>query len=279
MRFGRDTGSQLTTAFAAADRPGLLKAADKGLLFLDEIGDLGVDEQAMVLRAIEEKRFLPVGADTETDSAFQLIAGTNRDLWAEVQGGRFREDLLARLSIWTYVMPGLAERREDIEPNIDYELDRYAEREGERIAFNKEARQLYQTFATSVEASWAGNFRDLGASISRMATLSNGGRIGKEQVLAEIDRLQRAWGGLRQREGDSILKEVLIESELAELDLFDRVQLEEVIRICRRSKSVSQAGRALFAASRRRRSSANDADRLGKYLGRFGLSWKQIAGA
>ncbi len=65
---------------AVQDRPGLLKSADKGLLFLDEIGELGLDEQAMILRAIEEGRFLPVGADTEAKSEFQLIAGTNRNL-------------------------------------------------------------------------------------------------------------------------------------------------------------------------------------------------------
>ena len=65
---------------AVADRPGLLKSADQGLLFLDEIGELGADEQAMLLRAIEDKRFLPVGSDREVESRFQLIAGTNRDL-------------------------------------------------------------------------------------------------------------------------------------------------------------------------------------------------------
>ena len=65
---------------AQRDRPGLLRSADGGLLFLDEIGELGADEQAMLLRALEEKRFLPVGADQEATSDFQLIAGTNCDL-------------------------------------------------------------------------------------------------------------------------------------------------------------------------------------------------------
>ena len=65
---------------ATQDRAGLLREADEGLLFLDEIGELGLDEQAMLLRAIEEKRFMPMGADQEVASDFQLIAGTNRDL-------------------------------------------------------------------------------------------------------------------------------------------------------------------------------------------------------
>ena len=67
------------------------------LLFLDEVGELRADEQAMLLKAIEEKRFLPVGSDVEVGSDFQLIAGTNRDLRAAVAAGEFREDLLLSL--------------------------------------------------------------------------------------------------------------------------------------------------------------------------------------
>ena len=77
------------------------------MLFLDEIGELGLDEQAMLLRAIEEKRFLPVGSDSEATSDFQLIAGTNRDLIDRVSDGRFREDLLARINLWTFCLPAL----------------------------------------------------------------------------------------------------------------------------------------------------------------------------
>lgn len=129
------------------------------------------------LRAIENKRFLPVGADKEVASDFQLIAGTNRDLSEALAAGVFRDDLYARLNLWTFRLPGLADRREDIVPNLDYELDRFAEREGQQASFNKEARQRYLTFATSGEASWPGNFRNLAASITRMATLSPKGRI------------------------------------------------------------------------------------------------------
>ncbi len=104
-------------------RPGLLRAADRGILFLDEIGELGTDEQAMLLRALEEKRFLPLGADKEVSSEFQLIAGTNRELGKEVAEGRFREDLFARINLWTFRLPALRERPEDIEPNVRYELE------------------------------------------------------------------------------------------------------------------------------------------------------------
>ncbi|MGN6819527.1 MAG: RNA repair transcriptional activator RtcR [Sphingomonas sp.] len=260
---------------AVADRPGLLRSADKGTLFLDEIGELGLDEQAMILRAIEDKRFLPVGADKEAASDFQLIAGTNRDLGEAVAAGAFRDDLYARLNLWTFRLPGLADRQEDIEPNLDYELDRFAEREGERASFNKEARQRYLAFATSAEATWPGNFRDLAASITRMATLSPKGRIDLECVDAEIGRLRRLWSG-QVDNGAGILTDVLDEQAIVEMDLFDRVQLAEALRVCRASRSLSEAGRTLFNASRARRSSSNDADRLRKYLARFGLDWGAV---
>jgi transcriptional regulatory protein RtcR len=261
---------------AVADRPGLLRAADKGMLFLDEIGELGLDEQAMILRAIEDKCFLPVGADKESSSEFQLIAGTNRDLGEAVAGGGFRDDLYARLNLWTFTLPGLADRREDIAPNLDYELDRFAEREGERASFNKEARQRYLAFATAPDARWPGNFRDLAASVTRMATLSPKGRIDLECVEAEIVRLKRLWSG-QTDDGLGILAGLLDADALSAVDPFDRVQLAETIRACRASRSLSEAGRALFAASRARRRTANDADRLRKYLARFGLDWATVS--
>ena len=256
---------------AVADRPGLLRAADKGMLFLDEIGELGLDEQAMILRAIEDRVFLPVGADREASSDFQLLAGTNSDLGEAVAAGAFREDLYARLNLWTFRLPGLAERREDIAPNLDYELDRFAEREGDRVSFNREARERYLAFAVSSEARWPGNFRDLAASITRMATLSPRGRIDVEGVEAEIARLRRLWTAADGGATDVLAG--LLGDAAAAIDPFDRVQLAEVLRVCRASRSLSEAGRTLFSASRLRRSSANDADRLRKYLARFGLDW------
>lgn len=260
---------------AAADRPGLLRTADKGMLFLDEIGELGLDEQAMILRAIEDKSFLPVGADKEVKSDFQLLAGTNRDLGAAVAAGAFRDDLYARLNLWTFTLPSLADRREDIEPNLDYELDRFAEREGDRASFNKEARQRYVTYAMAPEASWPGNFRDLAASVTRMATLSPKGRIDLACVDMEIGRLKRLWSG--QTDSNAGVLATLLNAEaLAEIDPFDRVQLAETIRVCQTSRSLSEAGRTLFSASRARKIKTNDADRLRKYLARFNLDWATV---
>ena len=261
---------------AVQDRPGLLRGADKGVLFLDEIGELGLDEQAMILRAIEEGRFLPVGSDREAESRFQLIAGTNRNLMDEVAADRFRDDLFARLNLWTFAMPGLADRREDIAPNLDYELERFAEREGMRVTFNKEARGRYLAFAEGPEAKWNGNFRDLAASVTRMATLSGSGRINDECVRLECDRLRRLWSGERAGAGESGLLAELLGPDRDGIDPFDRVQLEYVVKVCRASSSLSDAGRTLFAVSRGQRTSTNDADRLRKYLAKFGLGWASV---
>lgn len=265
-------------AFTGAldDRSGLLKTANKGVLFLDEIGELGLDEQAMLLRAIEEKRFLPLGADQEAESDFTLISGTNRNLAEDVSNGRFRDDLLARINLWSYQLPGLSARREDIEPNISYELTRYAKDHGRQAIFNKEARRAYQSFAIKPDSKWTGNFRDLNASITRMATLAGAKRINLEVVESEIARLQKSWNGSKQDQADDSILEETLGSEVDTIDPFDKPQLIQVIRACRESRNLSEAGRKLFAISRLAKKTSNDSDRLRKYLAKFGLSWDSI---
>lgn len=258
---------------AVQDRAGLLRSADGGMLFLDEIGELGADEQAMLLRAVEEKRFLPVGSDQEVASNFLLVAGTNRDLIGEVRAGRFREDLLARINLWTFQLPALRDRREDIEPNLEYELAHFANRTNRVVQFNREARAAFLHFAMSAQARWPGNFRDLSASVTRMATLSRNGRISVEGVEQEVRRLSSAWA-IPDPEQSSVGFSDHVRRTLESLDDFDRIQLEHVLRTCAASASLSDAGRKLFAVSRSRKQSSNDADRLRKYLARFGQDWE-----
>ena len=263
---------------AVTDRAGLLRTAHEGVLFLDEIGELGLDEQAMLLKAVEEKRFLPVGSDREAGSDFQLIAGTNRDLRVDVAAGGFRDDLFARINLWSYTLPGLAQRPEDLEPNIEHLLARAVAESGRAVRFNVEAKAQYLKFAQSSEATWSGNFRDLSASVTRLATLADGGRISKSLVGAEIQRLQWLWERKQTSvESAEVDLAALVEADvLSELDLFDRLQLESVIAICKRSPTLSDAGRQLFDRSREKRSVVNDADRLRKYLLKFGLGWEQL---
>ena len=263
---------------AAQDRAGLLRKADGGMLFLDEVGELGLDEQAVLLRAVEEKRFLPLGADREVGSDFQLVAGTNRDLRAQVAAGSFREDLLARIDLWTFRLPSLRERAEDVAPNLDYEIDRFLRQSGVRVAFNKEARERFLRFATAPDAAWTRNFRDLAGAVTRMCTYADGGRITTAIVDDEIARLRAAWGGAGGP-GPPGIDALLGPEEAARIDLFDRLQLEAVLRVSGRCRTVSEAGRLLYASSRARKSNPNDADRLRKYLARFGLRWDEVRAA
>ena len=262
---------------AVADRAGFLRAADGGVLFLDEIGELGLDEQAMLLTAIEDKRFVPVGSEKPVASDFQLIAGTNRDLNADVAAGRFREDLLARIDLWHFRLPPLRSRPEDVPPNVDYELERITRDLGHRVTFHEDARRRFLRFAAT--APWTANFRDLAAALTRMATLAPSGRIRVAEVEAEIRRLESSWesgaSGASARSPGGALERVLGKRADA-LDLFDRAQLATVVDVCAREPSLSAAGRKLFAKSLEKRASKNDADRLRKYLARFDLDFEMI---
>ena len=109
-----------------------------------------------------------------------------------------------------------------------------------------------------------------------MATLSPKGRVDTACADDEIVRLKRLWSG-QTGDNSGDLNDVMDAEALAAIDPFDRVQLVEAIRVCRASRSLSEAGRTLFAASRARRTTANDADRLRKYLSRFGLDWAALS--
>ena len=264
---------------AVSERAGLLMEANNGLLFLDEIGELGQDEQAMLLRAIEDKVFTPFGSDKEVSSDFQLIVGTNRNLYERVESGEFREDLLARINLWSYKLPSLRERYEDIEPNIEYELNRYAQNTNQKVSFNSSAKSKYLSFSLSSYADWKANFRDLNSSITRMATLSSGGRINEVIVDNEIHRLQQDWnaGASNQKNNnDHLLEQALTEDQFEKIDLFEKIQLSKVITICKESKSMADAGRKLFDKSRLEKTANNDSQRLKTYLNKYDLDFKNL---
>ncbi|WP_026160533.1 RNA repair transcriptional activator RtcR [Teredinibacter turnerae] len=265
---------------ATSDRAGLLKEANSGLLFLDEIGELGLDEQAMLLRAIEDKRFMPFGADSEVSSNFQLIAGTNRDLIQCAKAGQFREDLLARIDLWTYRLPSLKERLEDLEPNLDYELEQFSNKAGYRVSLNKDARTLYLAFGKSPAASWSANFRDLNASITRMGTLADGGRITRNVVAEEIKRLEGKWLTTQQPPNPTtpqlLLEPLLGSAGLNALDYYEQMNLAGIVSVCKASSSMAAAGRKLFDKSRNLKKSNNDSHRVKQLLAKYGLEFSDI---
>ncbi|MGP9690318.1 RNA repair transcriptional activator RtcR [Psychrobacter sp. NC44] len=294
---------------AATSRDGLLKSADGGLLFLDEIGELGLDEQAMLLTALEEQCFYPLGSDTPISVSFQLMAGTNKDLRQAVANGEFRADLFARLNTWTFFLPSLKDRLEDLPANIDYELARLGSEQQQHYRFTPEARQRYEAFAMSADATWQGNFRDLTASMIRLTTLAESKVIRNDDVQAEIERLTHLWelpdilngsnslnnGNVRTKNSLSnnspdtslnsdtieqgshhILLQYLDEEILTTIDPFDAVQLAYVIEVCISHKNQAAAGRYLYANSRDKLKSPNDSDRLRKYLLKFGLKFDEL---
>ena len=112
-----------------------------------------------------------------------------------------------------------------------------------------------------------------------MATLCDSGRIRTPEVIAEIERLEMLWNAKPQNDSTQMLHHVLSREEITQIDLFDQAQLATVIETCLSEKSLSAAGRKLFANSREQKKTSNDADRLSKYLQRFNLSWTKINSA
>ncbi len=263
------------TGVAGTERGGLLREADGGVLFLDELDELSPNVQSLLLHAIETGRFYPLGSDHEVTSRFQLISSANRDLRQMCAEGRFRPDLLARLNVWSFRLPAMRDRREDIAVNLTHELDLSERKLGTRVGFNTDAQERYLKFATDPATPWPGNFRDFSGSVRRLCALAPRGRITRAMVEAEIATLTEDWSQASTDEDFRLVQDVLGDAA-REIDPFDLVQLAMVIRICRSSGSISEAGRSLFSVSRARRKTQNDADRLRKYLAKFELSWETV---
>lgn len=157
-------------AFTGANRSkeGLLSAADGGTVFLDEIGELPLDLQTKLLRALQEKEVRPVGATHAVPISARVLAATNRDLLAMVEQGRFRKDLYFRLNVVNLKIPPLRERRADIPMLAAHFLERAQRETGRQHMFSDEALRLM------TEYDWPGNVRELENAIERACALSSG---------------------------------------------------------------------------------------------------------
>jgi len=161
--FGHKKGS---FTGAIADRPGKFESANGGTLFLDEIGDMSLDAQAKVLRALQESRITRVGDSKEIKVDVRVLAATNKDLRAEIAGGRFREDLYHRLAVIVVQVPSLNERREDIPLLIEHFNRRIADDYGHPLkSFTPAAITALQDY------NWTGNIRELANVIERLFIL------------------------------------------------------------------------------------------------------------
>jgi DNA-binding NtrC family response regulator len=149
---------------AVGQKPGMLEMADGGTAFLDEIGELPLEVQAKLLRALQEKEFRPVGSVAQRKSDFRIIAATNRDLAGAVAQGTFRRDLYYRLNVVTIRLQALRERKEDIPALVEHFIALH----GSNHVMTPEAIHAFVSY------SWPGNVRELENTIQQMVAMNSG---------------------------------------------------------------------------------------------------------
>lgn len=162
---------------AVSDKEGFVKAANEGTLFLDEIGEMPLNLQVKLLRAIQEKEYTPVGTTSSLPVNLRFIASTNKDLTEEVKNGNFREDLFYRINVVEIKIPSLKERQEDIPLLVNHFIDKY------RKEMNKAIRGIEENAMRSlVHHEWKGEIRELENVIERSIIFCNGEYISKSNL-------------------------------------------------------------------------------------------------
>jgi DNA-binding NtrC family response regulator len=165
---------------AAANRKGLFEAADKGTIFLDEIGEMSPAMQVKLLRVLQERKVRPVGGHEELTVDARVIAATNRDLPAMVKAGTFREDLFYRVSVIPIELPPLREKREDIRELVNHFAAKYSAQAGRSLTVSEAAMALLERY------SWPGNVRELEHTIERAVALERTEQIQPERLPEQI---------------------------------------------------------------------------------------------
>ncbi|WP_420400410.1 sigma-54-dependent transcriptional regulator [Flagellimonas sp.] len=161
---------------AVKDRAGKFEAANKGTIFLDEIGDMSLSAQAKVLRALQENKISRVGTDKDIKVDVRVLAATNKDLKKEIADGKFREDLYHRLAVILIKVPALNDRRDDIPILVEHFAAKIASEQGTAAKdFSKKAMELLKSY------DWTGNVRELRNVVERLIILG-GKEISEEDV-------------------------------------------------------------------------------------------------
>ena len=161
---------------ANANRKGLFEAADKGTIFLDEIGEMSPAMQVKLLRVLQERRVRPVGAHDELSIDARVIAATNRNLKQMSEDGTFREDLFYRISVIPIHLPPLRDRAEDIPALVDHFMRKFCDQSGKSLTLSPIAMQLLEKYA------WHGNVRELEHTVERAVALERGDEIQPERL-------------------------------------------------------------------------------------------------
>lgn len=191
---------------ATADKPGLFQAAAGGTLFLDEVADLPISMQVKLLRAIQEKAVRPVGSNEETATDVRLLSATHKDLAAEIDAGRFRNDLFYRINVIDLHVPSLRERAEDLPQLARTILERIAsEQEEEKLRLDDSAIEALSNY------SFPGNVRELENILERALALSDGDLITAEDL--QFSSMSSRNPTTRARESDKEGKHTWSEEE------------------------------------------------------------------
>jgi DNA-binding NtrC family response regulator len=186
---------------ADRDRIGLLEAANRGTVFLDEIGDIDADFQAALLRFLETREIRPVGASRAKEIDVRVIAATNKDLQRLVDDGKFREDLWYRLNTVRITLPPLRERRSDIPLLAQFFLEKYNGR------YNRDVKLMESGVKALQDYTWPGNVRQLQHLIERLTILAD--RLDGEsvhQALTVMEQREKPVESLAEAEEDQIRK-------------------------------------------------------------------------
>jgi PAS domain S-box-containing protein len=208
--FGHEKG-----AFTGATqrRLGRFELADGGTIFLDEVGELLPDTQAMLLRVLQEREFERVGGAQPVHVNVRVIAATNRDLRAAIATGSFRHDLYYRLNVFPIEVPALRNRKDDLLMLIEYFVQRYASRAGKPIrSIDKKTLELLQAY------DWPGNIRELQNVIERSVILSSGGVFTVDELWLSTQSFQptHPMAAAAPFQGDPRGEREIIEAALAE---------------------------------------------------------------
>jgi DNA-binding NtrC family response regulator len=169
---------------ADRDRVGVIEAANRGTVFLDEIGDIDPAFQVKLLRFLQEREIRPVGASREKKVDVRVVAATNRDLQKMVDEGKFRQDLWFRLNVVRLMLPPLRERRNDVPLLAQYFLSKYNSR------YNRDVRMMESGLKQLKDFTWPGNVRQLQHLIERLTILAPGDRIDAETAQDAISAME-----------------------------------------------------------------------------------------
>lgn len=203
--FGYEAGS--FTGASREGKMGLLEAADGGTVFLDEIGELPLDQQVKLLHVLQEKSIVRVGGTKQIPLDIRVVAATNRDLKEQIECGQFREDLYYRLNVVSIKIPALCERREDIPLLVKYFTKKFNRKHGKNKVISRNVIKLLSDY------EWPGNIRELENSIENLIVTSPSNYIDVEALPEHLMREDEPFGAAVRVKEIAPLAEIIEEAE------------------------------------------------------------------